>query len=372
MSELLELRAHLLQLPLTSPYRLAFGDVTRFDVILVGVRDGEGKGGWGEATILPGYTDETVQQGWTLAREAVGTRRTAADLRAFASALLHEAPFTATAFLTALDWLDRDPILQRAGRVELLGTVGQKADRLSALEAEIEALLAAGYRTLKVKVGWEVEADLRQVRAVQAIVAGRGKLRIDGNQGYSVDQAVEFLKRLDPAGVELVEQPCAAGDWDAAVAAKRASAAPMMLDESIYGLSDIERAAALGCADYVKLKLMKLGSLRALEKGLKMIADLGMTPILGNGVASDLGCWMEACCALGVVDTAGEMNGFLKTPARLLQPALAMSGAELVIDGGAPTIDEQTVSAHAVDSCGSWRGDGHKADAVRLRAATAW
>lgn len=354
----IELRAHLLRLPLIEPYRLVFGDLKAFDVILVGVRDADGAVGWGEATILPGYTDETVEEGWALSREAVETVRTTADVRMVGRAVKSRAPFAATALLTALDWLDRSPILRRAGRVELLGTVNGKAGDFAALETEIEQLLERGCRTLKVKVGWDVSTDLRQVAAVRSIAAGRAKLRIDANQGYSIDQAVAFLKRLDPTDVELVEQPCAAGDWDAAVAAKRASGAPMMLDESIFGLKDIDRAASLGCADYIKLKLMKLGSLDALEAGLGMIAERGMKTVLGNGVASDLGCWMEACCALGGARSAGEMNGFLKTKTRVLRPGLATEGAEIVVTGAAPEIDEAVLRSHTVSKAGGWGDDG--------------
>lgn len=364
----IELRAHLLRLPLTTPYRLVFGDLHWFDVILLGASDADGACGWGEATILPGYTDETVEGGWALAREAVETVRTAEAARDFGRAALPSAPFAATALLTALDWLGRNPILSRSGRVELLGTVNGKAEDAAALETEVEALIARGYRTLKVKVGWDVQKDLAQVAAVRSIAAGRASLRIDANQGYSVEQAAAFLSRLDPTGVELVEQPCAAGDWAAAAAAKRASAAPMMLDESIYGLEDIDRAAKLGCADYVKLKLMKLGDLDTLETGLRMIVDRGMKPVLGNGVASDLGCWMEACCALGGARSAGEMNGFLKTRARVLSPALAIDGADIVLSGEAPDVDEAVLQAYEVATAGGWR-DG---SAPRRPAAAVW
>lgn len=368
----IELRAHLLRLPLIVPYRLVFGDLRCFDVILIGVRDADGACGWGEATILPGYTDETVEEGWALAREAVATLRTVWAARRFGGAALARAPFAATALLTALDWLERDPALGRSGRVELLGTVNGKADETAALEQEIESLVAQGYRTLKVKVGWDVEKDLRQVAVVRSIASGRARLRIDGNQGYSVEQAVEFLRRLDPSDVELVEQPCAAGDWDAAVAAKRASSAPMMLDESIYELDDIGRAAHLRCADYVKLKLMKLGDVETLEAGLRMIVEHGMKPVLGNGVASDLGCWMEACCALGGARSAGEMNGFLKTRSRVLRPALEVDGAEIVVSGELPEVDEAVLRAHTVAIAGGWRdGPASKGAAAPLWSAEA-
>jgi L-alanine-DL-glutamate epimerase-like enolase superfamily enzyme len=343
-----------LRLPLTVPYRLAFGEQTHFDVLLVAVL-GDGGIGWGEATILPGYTDETIEQGWSLAKDLTDRCKTTHELVSACDKMLDIAPFTATAFLTAIDWLVGNPILQRSGRFELLGTVNGKADYRDKLEQEIQTLLDRGYKTLKVKIGWEPEADLKQVNVVRQIVKGQAKLRVDGNQGYNRDQAIHFLSRLEPDDIELVEQPCAAEDWDSAAAIAGVSKVPLMLDESIYSLSDIDRAADLECADYIKLKLMKLGRLNTLEKGLRQISDRGMTAVLGNGVATDLGCWMELCVALGNVKTAGEMNGFLKTPVQLLEPTLKCEGASVILDGSTPKINLDAVRHHAIERAGTWK-----------------
>lgn len=349
----IEIAVAQLKLPLTVPYRLAFGDQHQFDVLLVGVISAQGIG-WGEATILPGYTDETIEESWRLASEIAAQRKTAGEIRSAARRQLMSAPFTATAFLTALDSLNGHDILKRSGHFELLGTVNGKYQHREELEQEIEALIAKGYKTLKVKIGWEPDDDLRQVQTVREIAKGRIKMRIDGNQGYRRDQAQYFLKKLDPADVELVEQPCPAEDWDSAAAIAKGSHVPLMLDESIYTLDDIDRAATLKCASYIKLKLMKLGDLDTLEKGLKQIADRGMRAVLGNGVATDLGCWMEICTGLSCVSTAGEMNGFLKTRAQLMKPSLKCEGASVVLDGTLPKLDLETVATHATKRTGNW------------------
>jgi len=65
--------------------------------------------------------------------------------------------------------------------------------------------------------------------------------------------------------------------------------------------------------------------------------------VLGNGVACDVGCWMEACAMPGHVDNAGEMNGFLKTGVQLLDPPLKMAGARLVLPAAMPSLDMETV-----------------------------
>ena len=163
--------------------------------------------------------------------------------------------------------------------------------------AEVEALLADGFRTLKVKVGFDVDADLRRLAAIQQASAGRATLRLDANQAFTREQGCAFATALDPAGIELFEQPCDKADWAANAAVAAVSRVPIMLDESIYGLADIDRAASIPGVGFIKLKLKKLGGISRLIEGLQRIRALGMEPVLGDGTATDIGDWLEACAA---------------------------------------------------------------------------
>ncbi|HEY5700785.1 MAG TPA: hypothetical protein VIT83_01740, partial [Gammaproteobacteria bacterium] len=77
MSVLTRLDVYRLAVPLKLPYRLSFTEVRQFDSILVRAEDNADRNGWGEATLLTGYTDETVEQSFATAektaRELVGT-----------------------------------------------------------------------------------------------------------------------------------------------------------------------------------------------------------------------------------------------------------------------------------------------------------
>jgi L-alanine-DL-glutamate epimerase-like enolase superfamily enzyme len=124
-----------------------------------------------------------------------------------------------------------------------------------------------------------------------------------------------------------------------------------MLDESIYGMADIERAARLGCAAYIKVKLMKLVTLDALARAIARIRELGMRPVLGNGVACDPGCWLEALVAARAIDNAGEMNGFLKARSGVLERELAFRDGALVLEAGPPpALDAGRLARHRVAS----------------------
>jgi len=346
---------HRVRTPLTVPYKLSFGPVEAFDTVLVETRLADGRVGWGEATVLTGYTDETIEQAWRTASAAAPALAGAATgaAKAHAFALHARTPFTATALVTAIEMAEGHALLTARGerRAALLAVIN--ASERDAIAAEIEQQLADGFRTLKVKVGFALEPDLARLAFIQQRVAGRALVRVDANQGYTAADGVAFVRCIDPHGIELVEQTCAAGDWDAAVAVARAAKAngvTMMLDESIYGAQEIDRAADLGCADVIKLKLMKAGGLDALDAGLAHIRRRGMRPVLGNGVAGDVGCWMEACVAASTLDNAGEMNGFLKPRTRLFEVPMRVESGELVLVEGAVRPDRDSLRAHTLDA----------------------
>jgi L-alanine-DL-glutamate epimerase-like enolase superfamily enzyme len=351
MTRIARIRLTRLQVPLKAPYRLSFGPLEHFDTIVVECDSADGRTGLGEATVLTGYTEETIEGSWRAAGE-IAARLASLDsgaAHALLQPLVRKHPFTVTAFATALEMLEGNGYLaiEREHAVPLLAGINGTGE--DAVRQEFERYYGEGYRTLKVKVGFEVQKDLAHVRTVQRLAAGRARLRIDANQGYSAEQGIAFVRALDAADIELLEQPCPAGDWDSHLEVARASPVPMMLDESIYGLAEIERAAALQAARFVKLKLMKLGSLEALGRALERIRALGMKPVLGNGVACDLGCWMEACAAARHIDNAGEMNGFLRARAGLLTAGLEVrEGALLLRPGYAPVLARERLQPYVV------------------------
>lgn len=338
-----------LQLPLTVPYKLAFGPVTALDTIIVQVFDTEDRSGFGEATILTGYTPETIDGAWQAVSEIASAIVGLETGDAKSQALTRHAkePFSVTAIVTAIEMLEGHKVLapQPSTHVPLLAILS--AMDKDGIAAEIRKHAASGYTTIKVKIGWDLEDDLERTAFIQSCLPDGVSIRIDGNQGYSKSDGVAFASRVSPDRVELLEQPCHMDDWDAAAALAQIDNVPFMLDESIYGDTEIQRAAELGGVTHVKLKLMKAGSIDNLMRQLRRIRELGMIPVLGNGVASDPGCWMEACVADALIDNAGEMNGFLKPKIKVFTAPLSVSGGAIVMPFDRPNlIDLSAISAN--------------------------
>ena len=243
-----EIRLYRIKLPLITPYRLSYLTVEAFEPLLVEVRDTDGNSGWGEGHISPGSSTETPEGGWGFCR-GIATTAAGQDSTVIKATVLESmpsSPVAASAMLSAIDMLNADPLLEppvHETRLALLTPVN--ATTAEALAPEIEAKLAEGFRTFKIKVGKDLDSDMARVRQIQAAVAGRATMRIDANRAYPEEQARRFATALDPQGIELFEQPCAAEDWDANAAVAGVSPVPVMLDEPICALADIERAATI-------------------------------------------------------------------------------------------------------------------------------
>jgi L-alanine-DL-glutamate epimerase-like enolase superfamily enzyme len=174
-------------------------------------------------------------------------------------------------------------------------------------------------------------------------------MRIDANRAFSEADACRFASSLDPSGIELFEQPCGAEDWEANAHVARVSTVPIMLDEPICEIADVKRASAIPNIGFCKLKLKRFGGLDLLREALDTVRRLGMEPVLGDGLSSELGCWMEACVARFTISNAGEFNGFLKPKVRLFADPLRFKAGELILSPGfQPTLDSDVLATHQI------------------------
>ena len=324
------------RIPLRTPYRLSDTVFHHFEPIVVEMWDEDGRYGFGEAVISEGYSHETLEAGLRWCRDAAPclVGKGIGEARALLESGIADFPSAASTLLSALDVLDGHPLLDvpETTRIPLLDPV--HSHEPTALVHEIEALVARGFRTLKVKVGFNAHSDLERVETIQDLLDGRAEIRLDANRGFTREDGCRFAAALDPRGIQLFEQPCASDDWEANAAVARVSTVPVMLDESIYGFEDIDRAVGMEGVGFVKLKLKKLASMDRLREGLERIRAGGLVPVMGDGVATDICCWLEACVARVTLDNAGEMNGHLKLVEPLFTEPLPFDDGAIVLEPG--------------------------------------
>lgn len=347
MTKIQRIELRLVRLPLRVPYWSMISTLHELDALVVKAQLDDGRQGWGEAVIVHGYTHETTDKAWAFAAEQAALLPGQNVSSAIAQLQTHtsDQSHAVSALVTAIEMAEGVALLEAHDAERRVPVVaGVSAQTIDEIRSEVPRHIDAGYRTLKVKVGHDVDEDLRRVREILNVANGAAVLRLDANQGFSAADACRFASELPSVGVELFEQGSAAGDWEAAQAIKRASTVPVMLDESIFTLHDIERAAELEAAHMIKLKLVKCGGVDALSQALARINHLGMKAVLGNGVATEISNWMEACVAHHQLSNTGEMNGFTRPTDRLLKNPLVVEAGHLILPPNwIPQVDSEQV-----------------------------
>lgn len=251
--------------------RITLGEVLAENV-LVRFRTANGLTGWGESSPYAPVTGDTqatsVATGKMLAdivrgQDPFNISRIVTEMNAATTG----NPGIKAAFEMAL-W---DICGKLAGRpvCELLGNYRESfetdltvyLDTPQTMAQEAEAVLAAGFAIIKLKLGESPEADVERVRQVRERVGNHVSIRIDANQGWSPAQAVQALKGIANYRVQFCEQPVAYWDWEGLKFVRDNSPVPIMADESVHTPHDAIQAVRREAVDMINIKLMKSGGI---------------------------------------------------------------------------------------------------------------
>jgi mandelate racemase len=136
-----------------------------------------------------------------------------------------------------------------------LGLIG--ADAAS---REAVALLDGGFTAIKVRLGYAtLDEDLVVVRSVRGAVGPSVKLMSDYNQNLTVPEAVRRVQALDAEGLEWIEEPVRADDYEGCAEVARTARTPIQIGENCWGPHDLERAIRARSADLLMPDAMKIG-----------------------------------------------------------------------------------------------------------------
>jgi len=163
---------------------------------------------------------------------------------------------------------------------------------------------ADAYKVLKIKMGSDDDREI--IEAVRSVTDK--PLRVDANEGWSLDQALARLEWLEKMGVELVEQPLPENKLQESVELKRLSPLPIFADESVHRAEDIPKLAA--AFDGINIKLMKCGGM---GEALRMISVAR-----AHGMQIMLGCMVESSLAISAAAQLSPLVDFADLDGNLL------------------------------------------------------
>ncbi len=165
-------------------------------------------------------------------------------------------------------------------------------------------LAAPRFRCLKLKLGGGDGLDVERVRAVRGVT--ELPLRVDVNEAWSLDEALDAVPQLAALGVDYVEQPLRADDPGGRVLRER-STLPVYVDEDCHTLADVARCAEI--AHGVNIKLAKSGGIREAVRMAHAARALGLGVMLGCMIESGLG--IAAGCVVAPLCDHVDLDGNL-------------------------------------------------------------
>lgn len=285
----------LVDVPTIRPHRLSVATMNHQTLVLVRVQCSDGMVGWGEATTIGGlaYGEESPEsikanidtyiapllEGQDAAAVAMALARVAGQVQGnrFAKCAIETALYDAQARRLGV------PLSELfGGRVrDSLPVAWTLASGDTARDiAEAERMLGLRrHNIFKLKIGLRVvRDDVAHVAAIKAALGDRASVRVDANQAWSVTEALDGMRALADAGVDMVEQPIVAHDKLGLKRLTDANIIPIMADEALHGPRDAFEVAATQAADIFAVKINQSGGLRGAARvaGIAEAANIAL------------------------------------------------------------------------------------------------
>ncbi len=275
-------------LNLRNPFHLSYGvSLTRQAYWLRLAEDA----GWGEGTIPPYYGVDTAEMEAYWRRTAALARPLPEKLDEVESWIGNEGPAPARAALelAVIDRIARQCGLPLYRLLDLPRPGGLATSFTIAIDVPEEMARMAreipDYKIIKVKLGSDDDrARLAAIRAARP----DARLRVDANAGWTIAEARTRIEELEGYDLEMIEQPLSRLEIEAMGELQTHTTIPIVADESVQTLQDVERLGAAGVQG-INLKLMKVGGLLAGLQILRRARELGMKIMLGCMVETSIG-----------------------------------------------------------------------------------
>jgi len=290
------------ELKLKEPFAIANETIEVADNIFIRLETDQGIVGWGCSTpdMVTSETKETVLKSFEVAkRHVIGCDPTRINLVHYAleNDLQGNSSLKASVNMAMYDIIGKMagmPLFRLLGgyreKIETSVTIGLNPTDLMIEKAK--QIVSDGFKIIKIKCGINVEKDIETILAIREAVGSTIKLRLDANEGYSVEEALRMIKAIEEKGadIEMLEQPTKASHLYSLKEVTHQSPVPIMADETALTLRDSVKLLKHEIADMINIKLMKIGGLTNAIKA-NVLAELAGVPIM-------VGCMNESMAAM--------------------------------------------------------------------------
>ena len=236
-------------------------------------------------------------------------------------------------------------------------------------ENRVHTLMARGIGAFKIKVGFGHAEDYTQVARLRQLVGDGGRIMVDANQGWQTpNEALLAIRKLAPLGLEWVEEPLPADDWEGMAYVTSRSPVPISAGENLYGRAAFARWAHRRAFNIAQPDLTKVGGFTEAWAITQMMPAYGLAwapHFLGGAVGLAATCHLFALVPGGIaVELDSNPNALRDGIAALPFPAAVEDGHIVLPDtpGWGLTLREDLLTVHEVPWQEAWREADPPAD----------
>ena len=147
--------------------------------------------------------------------------------------------------------------------------------------------VALGFRTMYLKIGFDVANDLALARAIREEVGPDIAIRVDANEAWSPLQAIKALRAFEEVGLEFLEQPIDMNDLAGAIRLRQSTTTPIGANQSAWEIHHVPQLLASGAADVIVTDPHQLGGL-SLFRDVAAMCETAHMPLVKHSFG-DLG-----------------------------------------------------------------------------------
>ncbi|SFB11429.1 L-alanine-DL-glutamate epimerase [Lentibacillus halodurans] len=295
-----ELQTQRSSMPLEKTFKTALREVTEIEVIDVMIRLENGEAGFGSAASTWQITGESLASIQAAIEGPIKSLILNQDIEELEDILTKVERSCAgnTSAKAAVDIALHD-VYCRLFQLPLHQYLGGGSDfpetdmtisinAPDVMQTDARHRVKQGFNVLKIKVGNNEQTDISRIQKIREAVGSDVQLRLDANQGWKPKQAVKIIRYLEEnAGVELVEQPVPAHDFEGLKYIRERVDTPIMADESVFTPFDAFRLISMGAVDLLNIKLMKSGGIRRARQIADTAQSAGIECMIGSMMESN-------------------------------------------------------------------------------------
>ncbi|MBB2697440.1 L-fuconate dehydratase [Rhizobium phaseoli] len=186
------------------------------------------------------------------------------------------------------------------------GWLGYEDEKLRRLCQEA---IDAGFNHIKMKVGRDLEDDIRRLRIAREVIGPDRYLMIDANQVWEVGQAIDWVKALAPAKPFFIEEPTSPDDV-AGHRKIRQAIAPVKVatGEMCQNRIMFKQFIAEGAIDIVQIDSCRMGGLNEVLSVLLIAAKFGL-PVWPHAGGVGLCEYVQHLSMIDYIAVSGTKDG---------------------------------------------------------------